>query len=134
MTAFASLILIGSFADKTPNQSTAGGVNSTSSNPKHELSQTQKDSIAKAEKMKQIEERKRATVKASDLVGLYVQNEVNADNQMKGKEFYVEGKIEGIGKDIMDNIYVTLESRDVIRNVQWDGKRITYQNSSANHA
>ena len=76
------------------------------------------DSIARAEKLKQIEERKNATVKASDLVEMYVQNEVNADNQLKGKKFYVEGRIGDIGKDILDDIYVTLESNDMIRSVQ----------------
>ena len=61
---------------------------------------------------------KSATEQASDLVAMYVQNEVNADNKMKGKKFYVEGKIGDIGKDILDNIYVTLESGDIVRTVQ----------------
>lgn len=68
--------------------------------------------------MKQIEERKNATVNANDLVGMYVDNEVNADNQVKGKKFYVEGKIGDIGKEIMDDIYITLESSDMMRSVQ----------------
>ncbi len=117
LIAFASMILVGAFADKNPNSQTFGSTTS-SNNPKQELSPAQKDSIAKAEKLKKVEERKNATLKASDLVALYIQNEVNADNQLKGKELYVEGKIGDIGKDILDNIYVTLESGDVIRTVQ----------------
>lgn len=68
--------------------------------------------------MKKIEEGRSVTVKASDLVALCVQNEINADNQLKAKKLYVEVAIGDIGKDILDNIYVTLESGDAIRTVQ----------------
>ena len=118
LTAFASLIFIGAFADKTESSQASSGSNSSAGAPKQELTLAQKDSIARAEKMKQIEERKNTTVKANDLVGMYVQNEVNADNQVKGKKFYVEGRIGDIGKDIMDDIYITLESSDMMRSVQ----------------
>ena len=117
MVAFASMILIGAFADKNSTEQASTNI-TTDKKPKQEISPAQKDSIAKAEKMRQIQERKNATVKASDLVAMYVQNEVNADNKMKGKKSYVEGKIGDIGKDIMDNIYVTLESGDIVRTVQ----------------
>ena len=117
LIAFASMILVGVFADKNPNSQTTGST--TSGNiPKWELSPAQKDSIAKAEKLKKIEEGRSVTVKASDLVALCVKNEINADNQLKAKKLYVEVAIGDIGKDILDNIYVTLESGDAIRTVQ----------------
>lgn len=83
-----------------------------------ELTQAQRDSIAAVERANMIEERKNATISAGDLVASYVNNEVAADNNFKGKNFYVEGYIENIGKDILDDIYVTLKSGDLIRSVQ----------------
>ena len=81
-------------------------------------SQNQKDSIALVERINIIEKRKSATISASDLVASYTNNEVLADNNFKGKQFYVEGIIDDIGKDILDEIYVTLKSDDLIPSVQ----------------
>lgn len=83
-----------------------------------ELTQAQKDSIASVERANLLEERKDGTISASNLVASYVENEVAADNNFKGKKFYVEGYIDNIGKDILDKIYVTLKSGDIIRSVQ----------------
>jgi hypothetical protein len=74
------------------------------------------DSIA--QKQQELKQRKESTLTANQLVQFYAQNEVKAYNDFKGKKFYVVGYIEHIGKDIMDNTYVSLKSGDLIRGVQ----------------
>lgn len=94
------------------------------------LTQEEKDSIAKAErindslkvverqkqaeleKQKGIEERKKNTVTASQLYAAYDANEVSADQNFKNKTFYVTGIVEEIKKDFMGDIYVTLKTGD----------------------
>ncbi|HMN07127.1 MAG TPA: hypothetical protein PKD45_15535 [Flavobacteriales bacterium] len=84
-----------------------------------ELTQQQKDSLAKAEKVAELEARKQNTVTAESLVQHYVNNEVRADGYFKDKRFYVEGIVSDIGKDILGNIYVTLSGpRNEFRAVQ----------------
>jgi len=83
-----------------------------------EITKAQKDSIEKIEREKRIEEIKKNTITASDLTAAYEENEVNADNNFKGKIFYVRGRISDIKKDILDNIYVTLEGSEMFRQVQ----------------
>jgi hypothetical protein len=50
------------------------------------------------------------SVSAAELVSAYEANEVAADNSYKGKMLAVSGKIETIGKDLVDTSYVTLAS------------------------
>lgn len=78
------------------------------------LTQAQKDSIAKAE----LEEIKKNTITASQLVAQYEANEVSADNTFKGKTFYVSGTVVDIKKDVLNHIYVTLKTDNIIRKVQ----------------
>ena len=85
---------------------------------KPEISEAQKDSIAKAEKEKELEEIKNNTISAKQLTAAYLANEVNADNNFKGKTFYVSGRVVAIKKDILDKIYVTLEGDEMFREVQ----------------
>lgn len=47
-------------------------------------------------------------ISAADLYRAYENNEVAADNAYKGKLVAVTGKIESIGKDILDTSYVSL--------------------------
>jgi len=49
-------------------------------------------------------------VKASELMKAYSDNEVAADNRYKGRRFRVIGKIAGISKDFMDEVYLTLRA------------------------
>ena len=49
-------------------------------------------------------------VSASDLLEDYEANEVAADQRYKDRQLIVTGKIDTIGKDILDSMYVTLES------------------------
>ena len=58
------------------------------------------------------------TIPAKDLTASYEANEVNADENYKGKTFYVSGKITDIKKDMLDDIYVTLEGDQTFREVQ----------------
>ena len=91
----------------------------SSETPKEpEVTEAQKHSIAKAEKEKQLEEIKKNTISAKQLTAAYIANEVNADNNFKGKTFYVSGRVADIKKDIMDKIYVTLEGDEMFREVQ----------------
>lgn len=47
-------------------------------------------------------------ITASQLVGAYQANQVAADAKYKGQTIQVSGKIDGIGKDILDDPYVSL--------------------------
>jgi len=82
------------------------------------LTQTQKDSLLVVERQKEIETRENQTVFAKDLYYTYQQNEVSADNNFKDKWFYVEGAVDDIKKDFMDDIYVTLKTGEIIGSVQ----------------
>lgn len=92
-----------------PNPADEPPPTASAAEAKPELTQHQKDSVAKAEKVAELEARKKNTVTAENLVQHYVNNEVRADGIFKDKTFYVEGVIADIGKDIMNNIYVTLD-------------------------
>jgi hypothetical protein len=63
----------------------------------------------KAAALSAIKEQEDQTVGAPSLLSLYKENEVRADKDFKGKTFYVEGTVEKIGKDIMNNAYVMLK-------------------------
>ena len=49
-------------------------------------------------------------VSAADLFKAYEANEIAADQRFKGKLLEVSGKIDSIGKDLLDNPYVSLKS------------------------
>ena len=51
-----------------------------------------------------------ATVKATDLQQLYKQNEVDADNHVKGKIINVKGVVDAISKDAFGNLYLSIRS------------------------
>jgi hypothetical protein len=78
------------------------------------LTQAQKDSMAKS----QLEEIKKNTITATQLIAQYEANEVSADNTFKGKTFYVSGTVLDIKKDIMGKIYVILDGGNIVRRVQ----------------
>ena len=80
--------------------------------------EAQEKADAEAESKRAAAEIAANTIDAPSLVGAYMQNEVKADQNFKGKTFYVSGTVDQISKDIMDNIYVTLEGDGVIRSVQ----------------
>lgn len=50
------------------------------------------------------------SVSAQRLFSDYESNEVNADSKYKGKNLEVSGTIKSIGKDILDDPYITLKS------------------------
>jgi len=106
--------------DKKDSPSTADNPSNTetSASSSPSLTQAQKDSIAEVERLGVIEERKNQTITAADLTQNYIDNEVRADGNFKGKKFYVEGTVSDIKKDIMDDIYVTLEGSEMFREVQ----------------
>jgi len=109
-------ILFGAFSDKTTDVKDNSSVSDNSSVP--ELTQVQKDSISEVNRITEIETRKNQTFTAVQLTQEYVANEVRADENFKDKYFYVEGNINDIKKDIMDEIYVTLEGSEMFREVQ----------------
>ena len=57
-------------------------------------------------------------VRANDLVKAYESNEVAADEKYKGKLVKVSGRIESIGKDLLDNPYVVLGGEGMLDGVQ----------------
>ncbi|MEJ1396380.1 MAG: hypothetical protein RPU52_02465 [Candidatus Sedimenticola sp. (ex Thyasira tokunagai)] len=54
----------------------------------------------------------------SRLYSEYERNEVAADLRYKGKLVALKGKVRSIGKDIFDDIYVTLETTNKIMSIQ----------------
>jgi hypothetical protein len=80
--------------------------NPNSENNKLPPAQAEKEDIAKN------------TVTAKDLTASYEANEVNADETYKGKMFYVSGIVTDIKKDMLGDIYVTLEGDQTFRQVQ----------------
>ena len=85
--------------------------------PAESYTPEQRDSVAKVEREQMIAERESSTLSARDLVRAYDGNEVRADENFEGKTFYVEGVVTDIKKDILDEIYVTLEGQS-FRSVQ----------------
>lgn len=57
-------------------------------------------------------------ITASKLWSEYDENEVSADSKYKGKQLEVSGTVSDIGKDILDSIYITLKTDDIIGSVQ----------------
>jgi hypothetical protein len=55
---------------------------------------------------------------ANELMSAYTANEVAADAKYKGKVVAVSGTVTRVGKDIIDKMYVTLATRDPVREVQ----------------
>jgi len=62
--------------------------------------------------------KKTYTYSAKQLMAEYMGNEVRADENFKGKVFWVTGTVKDIGKDILNKPYITLNSTDLIRSVQ----------------
>lgn len=52
------------------------------------------------------------------LVADYIENEIAADRRYKGKRLRLSGVIADIGRDILNNAYITFASADAIREVQ----------------
>ena len=57
-------------------------------------------------------------VTSKDLSSEYDKNEIAADNKFKGKKVKVTGTVDDIGKDFMDEVYITLEGKDLFQGVQ----------------
>ena len=111
-TVLVSLVVLSNLGDG--ESSNSNGLSATEKEePKIELTEAQKDSVAKIE----YENRKSQTISAKALYYTYKENEVSADNDFKGKTFYVEGIVSDIKKDFMDDIYVTLKTDEYIGNI-----------------
>lgn len=119
-----SFILFGVTSDekKANSNSTTSSDNSSSSEKKEQtkpaLTQIQLDSIEKGKREKEIKKREDQTITAANLTANYEENEVRADENFKGKTFFVEGTVRDIKKDIMDDIYVILDGGQMFRSVQ----------------
>jgi len=118
-TVLIGLIVIANLGDdNTSSENSTTEKSTIQKEPEIQFTQAQKDSIAKVEKAELYEQRKSQTVSAKNLYYTYQENEVSADNNFKGKKFYVEGIIGDIGKDLFDDIYITLKTGDIIGSVQ----------------
>jgi hypothetical protein len=100
--------LIGNALGKKDSQASINGEANAN------LTQAQKDSIEKAK----LEEIKKNTITATQLIAEYEANEVSADNTFKGKTFYVAGTVLDIKKDVLGKIYVILDGGNIVRRVQ----------------
>ena len=124
ISLIASFILFGITSDggKPDNNLSSSSDNSnvieTKEDEKPPLTQQQVDSIAQVEKLAKYEERKSQTIQAKALYNAYQANGVSADNNFKDKNFYVEGIVGDISKDILNDIYVTLKTGDIIGSIQ----------------
>jgi len=120
----ASFILFGVFSEskKSTSSSSSSAENSTATEKvaenKAAMTQQQLDSIENEKNQTAIKEREDQTIKAPNLTASYEENEVKADENFKGKTFFVEGTVRDIKKDIMDDIYVILEGDQMFRDVQ----------------
>ena len=57
-------------------------------------------------------------ITASELYSAYRTNEVSADTMYKGKLIELTGTIDTIGKDILDNPYVSFKTGEILGSVQ----------------
>jgi len=67
-----------------------------------------------------IKEQPKETIQitARELYSNYSENEIAADALYKGKWLEVSGTLDNIGKDILDSMYVTLKTGDILGSVQ----------------
>jgi hypothetical protein len=105
------LVLIGIIGNLLDKKGSQASINAEAT---ANLTQAQKDSIEKVK----LEEIKKNTITAKQLIAEYEANEVSADNTFKGKTFYVAGTVLDIKKDILGKIYVTLDGGNIVRRVQ----------------
>ncbi len=121
VTIFIGLIFLASLGgDKKAQAETKGEeeVAATSApEPVKEMTQAKKDSLAKTERLRKIEERRNATISSTDLWASYNDNEVRADENFKNKTFYVTGTVTNIGKNLFDDIEIRLEGDGMFGNV-----------------
>lgn len=70
---------------------------------------------------KQTKQRETGSAKAINanvLLASYLENEVRADETFKGKWCVLTGKVDTIGKDILNNSYITFQHEGQLRHVQ----------------
>ncbi len=60
-------------------------------------------------------------VSSQQLLAAYEANEVAADNLYKGKGLAVTGRVDGINKDFMDQVYVLLDTGNEFQTIQAHG-------------
>ena len=84
------IVLIALFSDKKTNESHSN--------------QSKKESLKPVE---------RIDIMANDLYEIYRSNELAGDNKFKGKIVTVKGTITAIGKDIIDQPYVSLQGDSI---------------------
>ena len=116
-TVLIGLIVIANLGDDSTSTKKSTTKTTVQKEPEIQLTQAQKDSVAKVEKeklkmekKKLYEQRKSQTISAKNLYANYEANEVSADQNFKGKTFYVTGIVDDIKKDFMGDIYVTLKT------------------------
>lgn len=99
---FLLVIVISVFDDGTSSSKTSEPV-------KNNTDVTQTETKPKVDPIK---------VTADSLLKAYEANEISADAQFKGKTVEITGTIDTIGKDILNDPYVALDTQNSIFNVQ----------------
>ena len=113
-TALSMQLFMSSCSDskRTENKSNSGEMSSAVSS---------ESSSSKAEEVANTEEEVTSSameVSPKQLYADYQDNEVAADLKYKDKTLEVKGVIDDIGKDIMDEIYITLKTGEMFGNIQ----------------
>ena len=105
VSLFVALILVGALFQETPEGKAA--VAATEKNEAAKETQRQKEDDERQKQ--QVATQKEHAVSAATLKAVYEQNEVNADNEYKGKVIVVHGRVGTIGKNLINTPYVTLD-------------------------
>lgn len=79
---------------------------SSSDNNDNTIKNTEKEPPKEKPKTEEV-----ISVSVDKLYEDYEANEIKADNMYKGKRLKIRGTIDGLGKDIFDNIYITIKTK-----------------------
>lgn len=102
--AFAALIIIGN-TEESETDSGDGGQSSVSTT----ADQPEETTEAPEEIIE---------ISAQDLFAAYDQNEIAADAKYKGKKLKITGTVNNIGRDILDDVYITMDTGEYLWDVQ----------------
>lgn len=120
LAIFAGLCIVGMII--TNGLDTAGdnpsGISQSSTTGDHEDTTTRHEDTTASTTVPVDPYANAIAITADELFSAYDTNEVAADNQYKGKDLKISGTIKDIGKDILDNVYITLDCGEMIFSIQ----------------
>ena len=114
LVGLAGIGIIGMFLPKQ-KQDVARNVEAAS---QPEMTAEHRDSLNRAKELSSLSRQYATTTSASVLYDYYQSNEVDADNKFKDRVIYVEGIVKNVGKDVLGDIYVALETENTFLSIQ----------------